>query len=235
MSEPIRIALVAEGITDAVVLKAALKSILAPRTFTLRLLQPEESLAFGAAGPLGGGWGGVYKWCLQAAKRGGGQLSSDGLLFDSCDALIVHVDADVADKTYRSANVEQAPGALDLPCAAACPPVQATISALQPVVLSWCGESAVPPKTIVCIPSKSTEAWVVSALFPNDAANNAGLECMPDPVNRLTQRPKLDGRIKKSEADYRKNDAALEEAWPRLTGQFDQASSFQADVLVVLP
>ena len=98
MSNTVRIALVGEGVTDFEVLKAGIDSMLNGRSFDLKLLQPEESLAFtaaGAAGSLGGGWRGVYKWCLQAALRGDGVLSGDPL-FISYDLLIIHLDADVA-------------------------------------------------------------------------------------------------------------------------------------------
>ena len=63
MSNTVRIALVGEGVTDFEVLKAGIDSMLNGRSFDLKLLQPEESLAFtaaGAAGSLGGGWRGVY-------------------------------------------------------------------------------------------------------------------------------------------------------------------------------
>lgn len=69
MSSTIRIALVAEGVTDYEVLNAAIESMLNGQSFDMKLLQPEGSVAFtgaGSAGALGGGWKGVYKWCLQA-------------------------------------------------------------------------------------------------------------------------------------------------------------------------
>ena len=47
MSDPIRIALVAEGPTDGIVIGAAIGSILGTKPFILKQLQPEESLAFG--------------------------------------------------------------------------------------------------------------------------------------------------------------------------------------------
>jgi hypothetical protein len=58
MSSTIRIALVGEGVTDFEVLRAAIDSMLNGRSFDLKLLQPEGSVAFtggGDAGPLGGG------------------------------------------------------------------------------------------------------------------------------------------------------------------------------------
>jgi hypothetical protein len=112
MSSAVRIALVAEGITDYVVLRAAVESMLDGRSFILTLLQPEGSVAFtgaGEAGPLGGGWKGVHKWCLQSAARGGGSLSGDPL-FIGHDLLVVHLDADVAGEDMAG----------HLPCAQPC-------------------------------------------------------------------------------------------------------------------
>ena len=48
MAESLRIALVAEGPTDRIVIEAALKAILGERTFVLTQLQPEGSIAFGS-------------------------------------------------------------------------------------------------------------------------------------------------------------------------------------------
>jgi len=46
MSETVRIALVAEGVTDYEVVRAAVWSMLKGRSFDLKLLQPEGSVAF---------------------------------------------------------------------------------------------------------------------------------------------------------------------------------------------
>ncbi len=77
MSNPLRIALVAEGPTDAVVIEATLRAMLGERSFLLKQVFPEDSSAFGA---MGTGWVGVYKWCHAAATRGNGSLSGDRLI-----------------------------------------------------------------------------------------------------------------------------------------------------------
>lgn len=64
MSSSLRIALVAEGRTEFEVVNAALTAILAPRSFVLVLVQPDATRP-----QLGAGWGGVLKWCHQAAER----------------------------------------------------------------------------------------------------------------------------------------------------------------------
>lgn len=54
----LRIALVAEGPTDCIVIEAALNSFLT-RPFILTQLQPEDFQALGGFGATGAGWGGV--------------------------------------------------------------------------------------------------------------------------------------------------------------------------------
>ena len=67
----LRIALVAEGPTDLVIIEAALKAIL-PRAFVLTQLQPE------ATHPnLGQGWPGVLNWCHAASQRHTGTIDQD--------------------------------------------------------------------------------------------------------------------------------------------------------------
>jgi hypothetical protein len=231
MSDPLRIALVAEGPTDGVVLEAALRAVLGEKPFVLNHLQPEGSLAFG---PRGGGWVGVYRWCKQAAMRGGGRLGQDQLLFGLHDALVIHTDADVAGRTYGDGAIEPGLSDLALPCELACPPAYATTNALRRVVLSWCGEKVQPARTVLCLPSKSTEAWVVAALYPDDAAVGAALpfECYARPETRLGLQPKRH-RIRKSVSDYRERAAAIHRGWGRIAapGALGQAQRFQAEML----
>ena len=232
MSESLRVALVAEGPTDGIVLGAALQSILEPRTFIMTQLQPEGSVAFGS---LGTGWGGVYRWCKQSAARGGGQLSRDDLLFLEYDLLIVHVDADVADKNYSDAVIT--PEACDppLPCAQACPPALATCDALRSVLLGWCGESVVPGRLVLCVPSKSTEAWVVAALFPDDleVVRGSNFECYADPESRLAQQKKRH-RIKKNQTQYRARAGELKAQWSRVSSKLGQSGRFTAEIRAAL-
>ncbi len=64
MSDPLRIGLVAEGITDKLIIQAAIESLLGERRFILRLLQPEESMPFEPLAPsLSQGRGGVESIC----------------------------------------------------------------------------------------------------------------------------------------------------------------------------
>ena len=102
MSDSLRVALVAEGPTDAIVITAALRAMLDGTSFVITQLQPEGSIAFGERG---GGWAGVYRWCKQSAKRGRGRIGRDSLVLDFFDALVIHVDADVAGNSYRDSSI----------------------------------------------------------------------------------------------------------------------------------
>ena len=147
MSSTIKIALVAEGITDYEVLKPAIESMLGGKSFDMKLLQPEGSVAFtgaGSAGPLGGGWKGVYKWCVQAAARSGGSVRNDPL-FLAYDVLILHLDADVAGEDPANYPVNPIPElAAVLPCEMPCPPANDTTDRLRKILRSWVGEVRVP-------------------------------------------------------------------------------------------
>ena len=230
MSDTMRIALVAEGVTDYVVLKAEVEDVLDGRSFDMKLLQPEGSVAFtgsGNAGALGGGWRGVYKWCLQATERAGGGVSGD-LLFSAYDLLVVHLDADVAREDPANYPVNPIPELAGiLPCEQPCPPANATTNKLREVMLSWLGETEPPPRIVLCTPSKSTEAWVVALFFPNDRQMaRRGWECHPDPASRLSQQP-VAQRFAKNRADYEARTARMCEAWPDLVTRLTEAKRFQ--------
>jgi hypothetical protein len=224
MSDPLRVALVVEGPTDKIVIDSAISRILNGRPYVSTQLHPEQSLAFG---PLGGGWGGVFRWCRQTAKRNGGSLHSD-FLFSFHDILILHLDADVSNSRYLDANIQD--GFEDLPCVEPCPPARATTNRLRTVLLRWTGETQMPERTVFCIPSKSTEAWVLAALFPNDSAVQSGnLECLQDPESRFGQQPKK-RRIRKSVADYQQYNEALRQAWSTVARICTEAQRFEREL-----
>src|SRR5512136_1119125 len=96
----LRVALVAEGPTDAIVIGAALRAVLSPRTFVLTQLQPEPTRP-----KLGTGWGGVLRWCMESASRGHSQIEDDPTL-PGFDLFILHADADVAEGAYADVSNE---------------------------------------------------------------------------------------------------------------------------------
>lgn len=238
MSDTLRIALVAEGVTDYEVLNAAIESMLNGRSFVLTSLQPEGSVAFtggGNAGPFGGGWKGVYCWCLQAIQRSGGKLSDDPLFLGQ-DLLLLHLDADVAGEDPANTQIAPIPELAGvLPCEQPCPPPTATTDSLRNVMLSWIGETQTPPKTVLCTPSKSTDAWVMAAFFPKDQEMaKQGWECHPKPESRLGQQP-VRKRFAKNQHDYSERKSEFQAKWPSVVARLTEARRFQDDFMAAIP
>jgi hypothetical protein len=174
MSE-LRVALVAEGPTDAIVIEAALKALL-PRPFVLTSLQPESTRP-----KLGTGWGGVLRWCVEFASRGHLQIADDPTL-PGFDLFVIHLDADIAEGAYADVSPETAIMAAErgwppLPDKVPCPPPQGSADAVRARVLAWAGLHAPGPRTVLCVPSKSIEAWLASAVLDADHDLHDGLEC----------------------------------------------------------
>ena len=229
MSEPLRIAAAVEGPTDEIVLRAVLRALLPDRDFEFHTLQPEGSAAFGS---MGAGWAGVYRWSRQSVCEGGGSVSGSSALSNH-DVLIVHVDADVAGRTYADGNIRDAPRA-DLPCEAPCPPPDDTTNALRAVVLNWLGEHERPPRIVLCTPSKSMEAWVLAAVWPeNREVRRDDWECHPNPEGQLGALPKR-RRFGKHPDDYRSRQGKMEQAWPKVSARLTEAARFEAEFLAAV-
>lgn len=149
MSE-LRVALVAEGTTDAVVIEAALRVL--SRSFVLTQLQPELTRP-----KLGNGWGGVLRWCLDFATRGHARLEDDPTL-PGFDLFVVHIDADVADKSYADLGNEINTIAVQrgwptLPRAMPCPPPDGSVDVMHKCLLAWTGMQNPGLRTLLCVPS----------------------------------------------------------------------------------
>ena len=233
MFEPIRVAVVVEGPTDVVVIEAAVDAVLGGVEFELQVLQPEASVAFnGAARSDSGGWHGVFQWCRQASMEGGGSVSSSAV-FMHHDVLVIHVDADVAGATYGSANISSPPR-IDLPCEQPCPPASVTTNALRRVVLNWLGETACPDRLVLCTPSKSMEAWVVVALWPdNPVVERSHWECRKNPGAQLSALPR--GRkLAKNRADYERRASDIGNGWPIVASKLMEARRFQLEFLAAV-
>lgn len=223
----LRIALIAEGKTDLVVIEAALKAILEV-PFVLKLIQPEAS-----AKELGEGWGGVAKWCHQSVQRGEGVLHDDPTLF-MYDFYIMHLDTDVAGMSYANAGLEALAvqnnwGAL--PCQMPCPNAQDSVTALRVVLLSWLGNVVPTNKTIICLPSKAIESWLAAAVLPAGAAALNALECNLNMKTVLAQLPKA-SRISKR-PDYFLKAPLLQSRWAQVRQLCTQAEIFDQDVRAV--
>ena len=228
----LRIALVAEGPTDFVIIEAALKAIL-PGAFILTQLQPEASLP-----EMGNGWGGVLKWCHAASQRHAGPVDQDPTLA-GFDLIIIHLDVDVAAMDYGNLGQEvaalvQPSGWGVLPCAHACPPVTDTVNALSTVLQSWLGQATVGSRTVLCLPAQSSGTWLAASLLPADHALLANAECDPRVENGLAQLPKA-MRVKKTRRDYQLKAAALTQNWDAVKTICGQALVFETEVQTACP
>lgn len=226
----LRVALVAEGPTDAIVIQAALKALL-PRPFVLTQLQPEPTRP-----KLGTGWGGVLRWCLEFATRGYARFEDDPTL-PGFDLFVVHIDADVAEGRYADVSDEIADlagqrGWPTLPNVIQCPPPSGSADAMRTCLLSWAGMQAPGPKTVFCVPSKAVEAWLTAAKFDHGHALQNGLECNLNLEAQLKALP-LAQRIKKASRDYRTHERTIAEAWSVVRQRCTQAERFSTEVAAV--
>lgn len=229
----LRIALVAEGPTDQVIIEAALKAIL-PRPFVLTLLQPEPTRP-----EMGGGWGGVFKWCFEFKQKNCATLEDDPTL-GLFDLFIIHLDADVAEKSYAdcgTAVVQAAANLPVLPCSVPCPPPSDTVNQIESLLNAWLCIQQRGPRTIFCIPSKVSEAWLAAALLGNNHPLLTEIECNLSLEARLAQLPKAH-KVRKSVPAYRPLVSTITSQWATVCGICSRATVFHQDVdavALVLP
>lgn len=227
----------AEGKTDQIVIEAVLRAIVGS-SFVLTLIQPETSDPFGGAGPLGGGWAGVYRWCRQLVSMQYSVAENPSLT--GFDLVLLHVDADVAGTSYSDADIDDE--RIDLPCERPCPPAEDSVNALRQVVPRWLDLPAIaglPEKWVLCIPSKSTEAWVVAARYGATGDEILeGLECNLTLESWLSHRPKREEKIikwkdqkcRKVVSAYRAIAATVTNNWGMVSVHCPQAKRFSDDV-----
>lgn len=235
MSDPLRVAAAVEGPTDKIVLEAIIRALLPTTDFEFFTLQPEQSVAFqslGVAGT-GTGWVGVYRWCRQSAEEGNGSVSGSSALLNH-DVLIVQIDADVANKTYRSGNIRDAQHN-DLPCEAPCPPVSATTNALRTVILNWLGDDDCHPQIVLCTPSKNMEAWVLAAVCPDHGVvARDDWECRRNPEGQLGTLHARD-RFSKRQDDYLSKQNEISNMWPNVSARLEEAKRLEEEFLAAVP
>jgi hypothetical protein len=226
------VALIAEGPTDAVIIQAALKALL-PGPFVMTTVQPEPTRP-----RLGAGWGGVLRWCRDFAAGGYRRFEDDPKL-SLFNLFVVHVDADVADKRYADISediAEQArqAGWAGLPQMVPCPPAADGADVVRSCVLAWTGLAALGPRTVLCVPSKATEAWLAAAVLDEGHALLTELECRADLEARLAALPKKQ-RIAKSTKGYRDHERTVTAAWSAVRMRCTQAERFSRDIAAAVP
>lgn len=151
-----RLAVVTEGTSDFLVIRAIVETLLPDAEVTP--IHPEVPLAaypeYAAArgqGHLGAGWRGVRAWCQEYGDDLELLLQAD--MLRRYDALIIHVDAAMADKVDRERP---------------CPPARDTTDGLRQVIVEdWLGQPAAPQFLVLATPSKTTDAWAAAAVVPD--------------------------------------------------------------------
>jgi hypothetical protein len=216
---PLRFAVVTEGPSDLLVLRAVIEK-LAPDAAVVPVhpevplnAYPEYRAARGGA-DRGTGWKGVRAWCQEFGPTL--ELFMAAVVGEEYDALVVHVDASMADKV----------GAEN-----ACPPARATTDALRRVItLTWLGREELPASVILATPSKSTDAWVVATLT-NPPVN---LECDKGIEGELVRRRLLrrrDGEVKKPRTRYERLARGVADHWTVVQRHCSEANRFGIEVL----
>lgn len=226
----LRVALVAEGATDAIVIEAALKALLG-QPFVLTLLQPEPTQP-----RLGSGWGGVLRWAMNFAARGYPRLEDDPTL-PGFDLFVLHADADVADCTYGDLGPGLSTLAAEnawpaLPNGFPCPPAGGSADFVRVCLLSWARLQAPGPKTVLCVASKAIDAWLAAAVFPEDHPLLDDLECNQNLARQLAALP-IAQRIRKTAWSYRTLESRVTERWGAVRQRCTQAERFSTDTTAV--
>jgi hypothetical protein len=222
----LRVAVVAEGDTDIEVIEAALRAI-SEQPFIINRLQPEATRP-----QLGTGWCGVLKWCREFASRGAANLESDPTL-PGFDLFVIHIDADVAKKTYGDCAEGGAAvfgPVLGFPCDRPCPPAEQSVESLRARVLSWLGLAGLGPKTVLCVPSQTTETWLAAIILPAESPLRQLIECHAINLEILP----LDLRVKKSRAAYRGRGENIASQWQEIIETCAQALRFDTETSAVL-
>lgn len=225
----LRVALVAEGPLDRVIIEAALKAIIA-RPFILTLLQPEPT----DPRPTNG-WCGVLKWCQQFAARAHASLEVDPTLA-GFDLYVVHLDADVADRSYADgghAVAQDSHGWPSLPCSLPCPPAADSVNELRRRLVAWLGLVDLGPRTVLCVPLKASEAWLAAGVLDEAHELLDALECNPSVATRLAVLPKQQ-RIRKSQLEYQNHAGTMTRNSTRVMRTCTQAQRFHSDLQVAI-
>jgi hypothetical protein len=177
----------------------------------------------------------VLKWCEQFAVRAQASLEVDPTLA-GFDLYVIHLDADVADQSYADGGhaVAQASAVWpSLPCSLPCPPAADSVNELRKRLIAWLGLVDLGARTVMCVPSKASEAWLAAGVLAEDHELLDTLECNPSVARRLAALPKQD-RIKKSQREYQNHAGTLTRNWTRVMRACTQAQRFHSDLQVAI-
>lgn len=139
------------------------------------------------------------------------------------DLLIIHLDAEAAEEP-------------EVDCDQPCPPASDTVKLLENTILGWMGDASLPDWIVFCVPSRDSDAWVLVALYPDDASAKSGVECRKHPAERLLNKPeklvrRRGEKLQKHAANYYSNAERITAAWSLITRRCTQARRFHVEFL----
>ena len=225
-----RVYYVTEGPTDQIFIEGLVSHWLDGEDFVSRHIQPPSSAYVdGLDSNLSNGWKGVRDWC--SWRRAGGAAGRDEALLQA-DCLIIHIDADVAtDPDFKQPIFN-----------GGCPPAKIRCDWIREHLISLLG-GVLPSNVVLCVPSQDTEAWVLCALYPDDADGNLPIECRETPGTLLIQKPHRlvrhkEGKLKKATDKYKFYLKSIVNGWSHCTEgavpRCPEAIRFENDVKVIL-
>lgn len=248
MYEPLRIAIVAEGATDMIVIEDIIANLCQDREVVFTTLQPECSQIFEqCGGPLGTGWAGVCRWIHDIREQVADALLTDNPVWSMFSAVILHLDTDVIDQTYEKGRLNHLANRYnDLPyksasrctnkvqCVEKCKRPSERTAALRRIICGWMG-NVKPNNLVFCTPIESTDTWVLAAFFPeNSLVTNGRMECIKR-LDRTLENQPLDKRIRKTTSDYQLKVAdTLNTLWSQVRNLSQEAERFSREFLEVV-
>ena len=215
---PVRFAVVTEGPSDLLVLRGVIQrlvpsAVVVPVHPEVPLDAYPEFRAAAGGSHHGTGWRGVQAWCQEYGSTL--EVFMAAVAGDEYDALVIHTDASMADKVGAERD---------------CPPARSTTDALRAVITaSWLARQRLPATVILATPSKSTDAWVVSALPtpPADVECDKGIE---DVLVRRRLLRRRNSEIKKPRKAYERLAREVARRWTEVQARCTEARRFGADV-----
>lgn len=229
------VGLITEGPTDAIILERIV-GLLCPENkhAVVTTISPTETELMNIIPkPEGFGWGGVYKVCRDLEWKLALQREA-GICYD---LIIIHVDGDVSNKTYQSANIVAFPEAGKLPSFDQSKTVVENCEMLAQVVKTWIAFSG--SNVLYCIPYINMDIWAAFSLYPQDRSYlfeswtedqlNSFLLIKGKREGRLIRNKA--GKIRKNTNSYRNAAQNLTiDVWHELTASMEQAVQFERDL-----
>lgn len=163
----VKIRVIAEGPTDQLVIRELVNAYVTTQPkldFEIDFINEQPT----ADRTSGGGWGMVYKWCLQtpASEREatyfGAGLFANNMGGSSCDALLIHMDSDICEKIGDKTNISPVP-------TKNAPPSARGVFIKQVIEeWLWPDQTERKGKHIIAPAVEAIEAWLVAGLSDND-------------------------------------------------------------------